>query len=110
MREKRTEGNIRLVLGGEFLDHFRTSTRVCSIILGHDLDGDGGADALYVTERGMLAARRVSDGLQIDSGDFWEYVSPRSVFRLDVAHFNSDGRPDFILRHGTASTVLVSVP
>ncbi|MCY4017720.1 MAG: VCBS repeat-containing protein [Gammaproteobacteria bacterium] len=80
------------------------------IILGHDLDGDGRSDALYVTERGMLAARRVGDGLQIDSGDFWEYISPRSVFRLDVAHFNSDGRPDFILRHGTASTVLVSAP
>ena len=80
------------------------------ITLGHDLDGDGRSDALYVTERGTLAARRINDRLQIESEDFWEYISPRSVFQLDVERLNGDSVPDLILRHGTATTVLVSAP
>ena len=80
------------------------------ITLGHDLDGDGRSDALYVTERGTLAARRISDQLQIESEDFWEYVSPKSVFELDVESLNEDSVPDLILRHGAATTVLVSTP
>ena len=80
------------------------------ITLGHDLDGDGLSDALYVTDEGTLAARRVNDRLQIESGDFWEYVSPRSVFQVDVERLNGDAVPDLILRHGTATTVLVSAP
>ena len=80
------------------------------ITLGLDLDGDGLSDALYVTDEGTLAARRVNDRLQIESGDFWEYVSPRSVFQVDVERLNGDTVPDLILRHGTATTVLVSAP
>lgn len=80
------------------------------INLGHDLDGDGRSDALYVTDRGTLAARRVNDRLQIESEDFWEYISPRSVFGLEVERLNGDSIPDLILRHGAATTVLVSAP
>ena len=79
------------------------------VILGHDVDGDGRSDALHVTERGTLAARRIGDDLQIADEDFWEYVSPRSVFEVTVESLNEDDRPDFILRHGTATTVLVSL-
>ncbi len=80
------------------------------ILFGHDLDGDGRSDALYVTERGTLAARRINEDLQIENGDFWEYVAPRSVFRIVVERLNGDGLPDFVLRHGTSTTVLVSSP
>ena len=80
------------------------------ITLGHDLDGDGLTDALYVTDEGTLAARRVNDRLQIENEDFWEYVSPRSVFQVDVERLNEDSTPDLILRHGTATTILVSTP
>ncbi len=80
------------------------------LTLGHDLDGDGLADALYVTDEGTLAARRVNDRLQIENEDFWEYVPPRSVFQVDVERLNEDSAPDLILRHGAATTVLVSAP
>jgi len=80
------------------------------IILGHDLDADGGPDALYVTERGTLAARRVNDRLQIESGDFWEHVASRSVFEVDVEELNGDSIPDLVLRHSNATTILVSRP
>ena len=80
------------------------------IVLGHDLDGDGRSDALYVTDQGTLAARRVNDRLQIESEDFWEYTPPRSVFGLEVERLNGDSIPDLILRHGAATTVLVSAP
>ena len=80
------------------------------ITLGHDLDGDGRSDALYVTDEGTLAARRIDGRLQIENGDFWEYVSPRTVFEIDVERLNGDDLPDLILRHGAATTVLVSTP
>ena len=80
------------------------------IEFAHDLDGDGRSDAIYVTDRGTLAARRVNDRLQIEDGNFWEYITPRSVFQLDVEQLNGDSVPDLILRHGAATTVLVSTP
>ena len=80
------------------------------IQFGHDLDGDGRSDALYVTGRGTLAARRINGDLQIESEDFWEYVAPRSVFQIAVERLNADELPDFVLRHGTSTTVLVSSP
>ncbi len=79
------------------------------ILFGSDLDGDGRSDALYVTAEGTLAARRVDDRLQLGE-DFWEYVSPRSVFQFEIARLNEDAAPDLILRHGAATTVLVSAP
>ncbi len=80
------------------------------ITFGHDLDGDGRSDALYVTERGTLAARRIDDELRLEEGDFWEHISPRSVFQVEVKRLNGDATPDLILRHSTTSTVLVSMP
>ena len=80
------------------------------ILFGHELDGDGRSDALYVTERGTLAARRINGDLQMDNEDFWEYVAPRSVFQVAVERLNADDLPDFVLRHGTSTTVLVSNP
>ena len=76
--------------------------------LTFDIDGDGANDALYITERGTLAAKRVDDSLFIDAEPFWEYVSDKTVFEFEVLSLNADDRPDLILRHGNSITVLVS--
>jgi hypothetical protein len=75
--------------------------------LRFDVDGDGRNDALYITDNGTLAARRIEPDLQIAATPFWEYVSTRSVFQFDVLSLNADSMPDLILRHGTATSVLV---
>ena len=76
--------------------------------LAFDIDGDGANDALYITERGTLAAKRVDDSLSIEAEPFWEYVSDKTVFEFDVLSLNADGIPDLILRHGNSIAVLVS--
>ncbi len=76
--------------------------------LAFDIDGDGANDALYITERGTLAAKRVDDSLSIETDPFWEYVSDKTVFEFDVLSLNNDSTPDLILRHGNSITVLVS--
>ena len=76
--------------------------------LAFDIDGDGANDALYITERGTLAAKRVVDSLSIEAEPFWEYVSDKTVFEFDVSSLNADGIPDLVLRHGNSITVLVS--
>lgn len=78
--------------------------------LRYDVDGDGTRDALYVTANGTLAARRISDDLQIANEPFWEYVSPRTVFEFEVMSLNDDQVPDLMLRHGTSTTFLVALP
>ncbi|MEQ8955780.1 MAG: hypothetical protein RL120_16735 [Gammaproteobacteria bacterium] len=78
--------------------------------LRYDVDGDGRRDALYITNNGTLAARRINDQLQIALEPFWEYVSPRTVFEFDVLSLNGDDRPDLILRHGSSTTILVATP
>jgi len=78
--------------------------------LRHDVDGDGRNDALYITENGTLAARRIGDDLTIAAEPFWEYVSPRTVFEFDVLSLNNDDLPDLMLRHGTTTTFLVARP
>jgi len=78
--------------------------------LRYDVDGDGTRDALYVTANGTLAARRISDDLQIANEPFWEYVSPRTVFEFEVMSLNYDQVPDLMLRHGTSTTFLVALP
>ena len=78
--------------------------------LRYDVDGDGNKDALYVTENGTLAAKRIDSSLQISDEPFWEYVSPRTVFEFEVLPLNEDGKPDLILRHGVSTTILVSSP
>ena len=78
--------------------------------LRYDVDGDGNKDALYVTENGTLAAKRIDSSFQISDEPFWEYVSPRTVFEFEVLPLNEDGKPDLILRHGISTTILVSSP
>ncbi len=78
--------------------------------LQYDVDGDGRKDALYVTENGTVAAKRINGDLTIASEPFWEYVSARSVFEFQVLQLNQDGKPDLLLRHATATTLLVSAP
>ena len=78
--------------------------------LRYDVDGDGRKDALYVTENGTIAAKRIEENLAIASEPFWEYVSARSVFEFQVLQLNQDAIPDLLLRHATATTVLVSAP
>lgn len=78
--------------------------------LQYDIDGDGRKDAIYVTENGTLAAKRIAEDLTIESQPFWEYVSPNSVFEFQVLHLNQDEKPDLLLRHGTATTFLVAAP
>lgn len=78
--------------------------------LRYDVDGDGNNDALYITENGTLAARRINADLQIAAQPFWEYVSPRSVFEFEVLALNDDDLPDLMLRHGTTTTFLVARP
>lgn len=78
--------------------------------LQYDIDGDGRKDAIYVTENGTLAAKRIGEDLTIESQPFWEYVSPNTVFEFQVLHLNQDEKPDILLRHGTATTFLVAAP
>jgi len=37
-------------------------------------------------------------------------VSERNVFEFEVLHLNQDPQPDLLLRHGTATTILVASP
>lgn len=76
--------------------------------LRYDVDGDGARDALYITERGTLAAKRIDSSLRIADEPFWEYTSNKTVFEFEVLPLNDDATPDLILRHGNAITVLVS--
>ncbi len=78
--------------------------------LNYDIDGDGKADAVYVTENGTLAAKSVNDDLTLSDSSFWEYVSPRTVFEFEVLALNNDKLPDLILRHGTSTSILVARP
>lgn len=78
--------------------------------LKYDIDGDGANDALYITENGTLAAKKIDGSLRIANAPFWEYVSQRSVFEFEVLSLNTDKNPDLILHHGTTTTLLVSSP
>ena len=78
--------------------------------LQYDVDGDGVKDALYITQNGTLAAKRIDSSLEISDEAFWEYISPRSVYEFEVLQLNNDDLPDLILRHGVSSTILVARP
>lgn len=80
------------------------------IHLGADISGDGRKDALHLTADGILAASTVDDDLRISSDTFWQYVPGRTITGFDVTDLNADGRPDLLLHHSTATTVLVSIP
>ncbi|MEX0964501.1 MAG: hypothetical protein WDZ52_10740 [Pseudohongiellaceae bacterium] len=78
--------------------------------LQYDIDGDGRNDAIYVTDNGTLAAKRIGEDLSIESEPFWEYISTRSVFEFQVMDLNQDAKPDLLLRHATSTTILVAAP
>lgn len=78
--------------------------------LQYDVDGDGRKDALYITENGTIAAKQIGADLSIAAEPFWEYVSARSVYEFQVLQLNQDAIPDLLLRHATATTLLVSAP
>jgi hypothetical protein len=75
-----------------------------------DVDGDGRKDALYITEAGAVAARRIDTQLRIEEQPFWTYVPDRSVIGFFVRDLNGDDVPDLVLRHGTSITLLVARP
>lgn len=78
--------------------------------LQYDIDGDGRKDAIFVTENGTLAAKKINQDLTIDSEPFWEYVAANTVFEFQVLQLNQDDKPDLLLRHGTSTTFLVAAP
>lgn len=78
--------------------------------LRYDVDGDGNNNALYITDNGTLAAKKIDASLQIASTPFWEYVSSSSVFGFEVFTLNADSIPDLLLRHGTSTTILIGRP
>lgn len=78
--------------------------------LGFDVDGDQQKDALYITENGTIAAKKIAPDLTIASDPFWEYISSKGVFEFEVLALNDDEMPDLILRHGNSTTVLVARP
>lgn len=75
-----------------------------------DINGNGRADALYLTPEGTLAAKTISETLQFSAQPFWTYVPQRTVVGFDVLDMNSDGKPDLVLHHSNTTTVLVSTP
>lgn len=75
-----------------------------------DIDGDGRKDALYITDSGTLAAKHINEELQIADEPFWEYVAPRWVFEYALLQLNGDNKPDLLLYHNGATTVLVTSP
>lgn len=76
--------------------------------LRNDVDGDGRADALYITAEGAIAAKRIDEDLRIEDQPFWEYVPSRAVTGFNVVSLNQDGLPDLILRHSSSYTTLVT--
>lgn len=80
------------------------------VVLDADLDADGRRDALYLTPEGTVAARRIDTALRFSATPFWQYVPTRSVSGFRVLELNGDGRPDLILEHSNAITILVSAP
>ena len=76
--------------------------------LQYDLNGDGSVDVLYRTSEGTLAAKRIGDNLRIEDEPFWQYVPERSFLSFTIEELNGDGKPDVVLRHTFATTILVS--
>lgn len=80
------------------------------IVMTADLNGNGRADALYLTANGTLAAKTIDDNLQFASKPFWQYVPQRTIIGFSVQDLNADGIPDILLYHSSTTTALVSSP
>ena len=76
--------------------------------LRNDIDGDGRPDALYITDEGAIAAKRIDEDFRIEDEPFWEYVPSRAVTGFNVVNLNQDDVPDLILRHSSSYTILVA--
>lgn len=75
-----------------------------------DLNGDAANDAVYITSSGALAAKAISPALQLASEPFWQHVPNRSILRFEIRELNGDNKPDFVLFHSNAISLLVSTP
>lgn len=73
-----------------------------------DINGDGNKDAIAVDKRGALAARTLNKEFELQDEPHWEFVPLHFVQNINSKSLNSDGRPDFVIRHQKAITVLVS--
>ena len=78
--------------------------------LRYDIDGDNIPDALYITDQGALAAKKINAQLRIADEPFWQYVPGRTVLGFSVEDLNGDKLPDLVLRHGSTVTLLVAQP
>ncbi len=78
--------------------------------LRFDVDGDGQLDALYISDEGVLAAKRIDSDLRISRDPFWEYVPSRTIIGFSVLDLNGDNIPDLTLRHSNAISLLVANP
>ncbi len=78
--------------------------------LRFDIDGDSIKDAVYITDAGTLAAKKIDAELRIATTPFWQYVPGRIVLGFNVRDLNGDQKPDLVLRHGSAVTLLVASP
>ncbi|MEX0618604.1 MAG: VCBS repeat-containing protein [Pseudohongiellaceae bacterium] len=76
----------------------------------YDIDADGVQDAMYITDDGSLAAKKIAADLRIASEPFWQYVPARTIIQFSVGFLNDDAYPDLILRHSTTTSLLVSQP
>lgn len=78
------------------------------IVIDTDFDGNGRADALYLSADGTLAAKAINSSLQFADTPFWQYVPQRTIIGFTIQDLNGDGIPDLLLNHSNAMTVLVS--
>lgn len=73
-----------------------------------DIDGDGINDAIAIDKRGALTAKAINAQFQLQSEAFWDFVPLHFIQQVNNYTLNLDERPDFVLRHQSAVTVLVS--
>ena len=75
--------------------------------LEFDVDNDGRPDLLNVSPNGLLAARRITRELMVESEVFWEYMPERSIQSFRVMDLNGDKHPDLALEHSNAMLYLI---
>ena len=56
----------------------------------------------------QATAKAIDADLRFADAPFWQYVPTRSALLFAVKDLNGDERPDVLLYHSTAVTILVS--